>query len=531
MITAAAELIRAFEPILYFADGERFFPSDCKRYLERCALWNATPLYDPLSWHKGGASGAAPGPIIQRRKIGARKDELGTPGTRRTYLGEDQGGAFPFLQASGSDDRFLDLTGWKDGMDVPSPDGNRFANLDDLATVYNTPAAGDPGLKESRFWYHAEIFDGARLQRLIARNPDIPRVPPFVPQPLPSSKETVLLCYYLFFPGHDEALENCEPDGDLFGSYAGEWACISVLLTAAVVQVSIGGAALREEILPVAIGLTSRNVGEIGFLGGERRIGMRVHDWSSVKTVVRNPGQGKLPGIHPRIFVARGTHSLYLSEGKQPVPDFAPEDPSRRHCGRAELLNKTLDDLDEETARRHHHTWAGESPVVWTKALLFPLGLLWAGLEYSIARSARGMPLPGTRTPKQVDRPPDRDASDYFGLIIHPAEVDPLPPPVAPPSPGQPGPTKVTWPSSLDDEAKLETRIGGKLYSLRVDRVSADPLVRQVWWPGIEGRIGYSGRWGPRVATDPYLRRSGMTFPEFWEMFVAAFAKADSTDA
>jgi len=34
-------LIRQFEPILFFAPGERFFPSDAKRYVERCSLWDA----------------------------------------------------------------------------------------------------------------------------------------------------------------------------------------------------------------------------------------------------------------------------------------------------------------------------------------------------------------------------------------------------------------------------------------------------------------------------------------------------------
>ena len=56
------DVIRAFEPILYFAQGERFFPSDCKRYLERCALWNAVaPFDDHNSWHRN-----APGSFRRR---------------------------------------------------------------------------------------------------------------------------------------------------------------------------------------------------------------------------------------------------------------------------------------------------------------------------------------------------------------------------------------------------------------------------------------------------------------------------------
>jgi hypothetical protein len=72
----------------------------------------------------------------------------------------------------------------------------------------------------------------------------------------------------------------------------------------------------------------------------------------------------------------------------------------------------------------------------------------------------------------------------------------------------------------------LETKIDGHSYTILVDRVSQDDAIRQVWWPGIQAFSGYAGRWGPRVARDPKARRSGMKFPEFWEMFMSAFAKA-----
>ena len=46
----------------------------------------------------------------------------------------------------------------------------------------------------------------------------------------------------------------------------------------------------------------------------------------------------------------------------------------------------------------------------------------------------------------------------------------------------------------------------------------------QVWWPGESPGSGYRGRWGPRVANDPFGRRAGMRFPDFWRMFFLAFA-------
>ena len=40
-------LIHYYEPVLFFDPGERFFPSDVKRYVERCALYRATVPADP----------------------------------------------------------------------------------------------------------------------------------------------------------------------------------------------------------------------------------------------------------------------------------------------------------------------------------------------------------------------------------------------------------------------------------------------------------------------------------------------------
>ena len=37
------EILRKFEPILYFTAGERFFPIDVERYLAECSLWVHTP--------------------------------------------------------------------------------------------------------------------------------------------------------------------------------------------------------------------------------------------------------------------------------------------------------------------------------------------------------------------------------------------------------------------------------------------------------------------------------------------------------
>ncbi|HEX9468346.1 MAG TPA: hypothetical protein VF957_02270 [Bradyrhizobium sp.] len=514
MTIDVSDLIRAFEPILYFADGERFFPSDCKRYLERCALWNAVDPFDQnSSWRKSGP-GSFPAPIIQYRQVSGRPDEAGI------FLGTLQGGSFPFLYSGGPDDGFLELTGWTDGPAVSVKSQNHFANLDQLEKLYNSASAidGDSLLNGSRFWYHAEVFDVSRLRLLMMGSGAPANFREFFPTLLePELGEPLLLCYYLFFPGHDEGLVDCADvaDSDKFGSFAGEWACIALLLRNQSTDTPIGGGPAPQKWIPVTIGLTSRNVGDIGFLGGERRLGMRVFDFDlKVQTVPQNRGPAKQQGIHTRLFVAKGTHGLYLKESflGEAVPFFAPDDAAGQFCGATELLGKSLDDLQSESDA-NARPWVADPAVVWAKAIV---NLLWAGIEW-IAGGGGGFDSPGTRTPDQLDHPPQRDAPGYFGMIIHPAGVDP---------PNGATTKKSAWQFSLTDEARLETKIDGRRYSMLVDRVSADDLVRQVWWPGIQGFSGYSGRWGPRVARDPKARRAGMKFPEFWDMFMTAFVKS-----
>jgi hypothetical protein len=99
------EFIRAYEPILYFAPGERFFPADAKRYLERCALWNTVdPFTSHDSWHPPGGP---VGPIVDSGMISAKDGEPGT------FLGQQgPGGSLPFLVPDPKDERFLDVSGW-----------------------------------------------------------------------------------------------------------------------------------------------------------------------------------------------------------------------------------------------------------------------------------------------------------------------------------------------------------------------------------------------------------------------------------
>ena len=165
---------------------------------------------------------------------------------------------------------------------------------------------------------------------------------------------------------------------------------------------------MTETFSPIAIGLTSRNAGDIGFLGGERRVGMTVFDWNALTTVTHDRGAGKTLGQHARVFVAKGTHGLYPAPASpgtgfsQEVPFFAPDDSASRYCGAAELLDKSLEDLQDEAEDAADDTWVDDSEVFWTKVGV--LGFIWAGLEW-IAGGGGGINSVASKTPPQFDHP------------------------------------------------------------------------------------------------------------------------------
>jgi hypothetical protein len=100
----AFELARRFEPILYFHREEKFFPSDAKRYLERCALWQAESPFDVKdSW--GGKGKPFPrSPMIPSGQIAGVAVESGT------FLGSNP----DFLRNV----TFSNLAGWKNKAGV-----------------------------------------------------------------------------------------------------------------------------------------------------------------------------------------------------------------------------------------------------------------------------------------------------------------------------------------------------------------------------------------------------------------------------
>lgn len=261
--------------------------ADARRYIEHCALWKAVAPFDVKgSWTS----------LIPKEQIAAIGGEPGT------FLGDN-------LVDNAKEERFLDLAGWKDAAGAAEPDvtsgsKNVFSNREAVATLYNKDdaAGGNKTLRESRFWYHAELIKNERLRRLLSatRDPDLVKA-------LDTFSHAALLNYYFFFPAHDEALgEGCSNIEALeFGAYAGEWACMSVLLERNDPQ-----AAFR----PVLLGFSGRWLAPADPLSAAQAPADNDEAQRIVMKVVPFT-RARLTDEHPSLFVARGTHSIYLDPG------------------------------------------------------------------------------------------------------------------------------------------------------------------------------------------------------------------------
>jgi hypothetical protein len=79
-IDDVADLIRRFEPVLFFHPDERFFPSDAKRYVENSTIWTVegAKADDKTNWG-GSGPGHFPRHPKFRPPIAALAGEAGSP--------------------------------------------------------------------------------------------------------------------------------------------------------------------------------------------------------------------------------------------------------------------------------------------------------------------------------------------------------------------------------------------------------------------------------------------------------------------
>ena len=401
------------------------------------------------------------------------------------------------------------MTGWEPAGS-PFPPADRFAGLNRLAQRYRD----EPALNESQFWYHAEFFDFPRLRNLFSdagttnktNNDFMTLLEPMSGSPAVLT-DPALICYYLFYPGHDEGLQGCTgiSEAQQFGSFAGEWTCIALLLNRP---------DQNSPYTPKFVGLTNRNIGKIQVPGREVRTTMRIRPWSAMQL---------LGDTHPRFEVGKGSHGYFVpGETPSPLDPRTGADQSASDCG---LPKDVVDELAHSDDYGLGDALVSVFVIPWVKAaagagLGLSLGGLagagvgaLGGLIWGMAKGIDkmdGLHIRGTPSPN----PTIDTVGTPGGMVVHPKDV--LPPGLDPADP-----KVVEW-RSRDD-----VTIGDppRRYNSTVDRD------QQILWPddpapnppssGVPNpqRKGFTGRWGPRVAADMETRRSGMRFPMFWLIF------------
>ena len=478
-------LIKRFEPILFFHPDEEFFPVDAKRFVENAALWRSrTPLDDKRSWGGVLADPFPRAPQVVATKLSARSGEPGE---------------FKFGDAlgKGNDNRFLEMGGWKNQTEalektVTASSVNAYSNRDSIAETYRTTLA------DSRFWYHAEVFDNDRLKRLAARDPD-----QSLTKLVANRLDWKLLCYYLFFPAHQQTVGDgtCTViEAREVACHAGDWQCIAILLKG----IPGSGAATYT---PKFFGHTGSRPIKVD-VGGESVFPPFAFDedgFTVMKVEAWREGQPQLTDGHPRFYVALGSHSLYTSPGDHDVSPYL-DGQHPQKCG-------ILDAPAPIGPSKRYNPF----PAVWPI-----LGKLFAPLAVPFG-SLFGGPSVAAGLIELVR------SSGSFG--VGPSDSD-IPKPDS--APIRPGDGKTLKPRELsvpdagadvqDWKSQRTLAFGGRGYDCVVNRET------QLWWPNDDGKRGFWGRWGQHVTKDVLGRRAGPHFPDYVAMVLTALEYGNATN-
>jgi hypothetical protein len=310
----------------------------------------------------------------------------------------------------------------------------------------------------SRFWYHAELYDTIRLRGLMTAprrsGLDLGKV---FEKLLEKHPHPALLCYYFFFPGHRESLAPpCDADqyGMKFGNFAGEWACLALLLDRSNES---------ESYTPKWIGYTGRrNEGSKQGLDQEGRLGMTVEKWKE-RIGFSNQPLPETIDDHPPLFVSRWTHSLYLEPGDHEVKAY-PDESFPKWCGRFDGYEALNQYLQAQPAPEEE----GSPVAAWAKIVG---GLRLGGLPGVIAGAAltamEGLPLgPGSDDPQdealitlESSAPDVGPVPPQAGRIVHSSSIT------------------IAVPDHVPWAADQNVPIDGRHYDFIVDRAT------QIWCP------------------------------------------------
>lgn len=489
----AIDLARLYEPILHLHPEESFVPVNAKRYVEAAALWGAKASFDDkANW------GTAP--LVKAGKLSAVQGEAGT-----TYLGVQNN-----IVADAANERFLELGGWKNRDEVPEPGvtastTNPYVNRTEILRRYSTDLA------DSKFWYHVELFDTARLKDLASKV----KTGFDLSGTLGNFDNPVLLCYYFFYPAHEQSVGNgaCPNiEAREFASHAGDWQCFAVLLDGQ-------GPLSVDSYTPMFFGITgsrpasdpARGTFRPHAFDSEGRVAVKVEPWR--KGSASAPVQPDVVEGHPQFYVARGSHSIYTTPGAHEVSPYQ-ESKLPADCGKYDSPSAVppaspgTPGVPLKRDSFAENGWVIIAVKMRAGFVLGPIGALVglvAGIIEGIPKGFSSFGATGTPpfTPPGVD-PPNPDAAPAEagqGITVRPKDLS---------IPGV-SDDLFNW---VSDQAVSSP--SGRTYDFVVDRGT------QVWWPSDDGKKGFRGRWGQRVTTDPVPHRAGVKFPDFWKMMLSA---------
>jgi hypothetical protein len=481
------ELAVRFAPVLLVDATESYMPINAKRYLEHAALWPAkAPFDETKNW------GGVVGDPFPRKPTVPAGELRGVASEGGKFLGE------PALQlASGSDERFLELGGWKDRNEMSEP-----AVTESSANTYADRAAivtriGQPDLMNSRFWYHAEVIDPPTLFKIAGYSPAL-SLQSIVGQ----FTNPTLMLYYFFFPAHDQSVGGggCPNiEAREVSCHAGDWQCFALLADS---DGSGDAKGFRPRFFghtgarPSAVTVGATEAYRPFAFDRENRTVMKVEEWRAPTGIAAN--QPELDGEHPRFYVARNSHSLYTSAGAKAVDPYQYAE-TPQLCGKTDVPG--LNPPDDWPAS-HYPKAAAFLAKIMIGASFGPFGLiagaLAAGAEFKHWTDG-GHPL------TRPNDPPDPEVAPTPGgcIALRPKDIA-----VA----GVPADKLQNW------EVGRDVQIDGRHYDYLVDRKT------QAWWPAYDGSAGFRGRWGQQVTNDPLGRRSGPLFPDYPTMFLTALA-------
>ena len=485
----AIDFGRQYEPILYLHPSESFVPVNAKRYVEASALWAAkAPFDDKNSW---GTT-----PLVKSGQLSALSTEPGD------FLGKPD-----HILADTTNERFLEVGGWKNSAEASEPDvsansTNPYVDRQEILRRYGTDLA------DSKFWYHVELFDTARLKTLAGASTsglDLTKT-------LSNFANPIVLCYYFFYPAHEQSIDNngCPNiEAKEFAAHAGDWHCCAVLLDGQ-------GPPSPDTYAPLFFGITgSRPAPDVNgafrphAFDPEGRIALKVEPWR--KGSAATPVQPDVVDGHPQFYVARGSHSMYTTSGDHEVSPYE-ESKVPAGCGRYDSPSAVppasagTPDIPPNKDSFTENGWVILLVKMRAGFVLGPIGAL-VGLVAGIIEGAQHAfpPFAAGGSPPTI-----------------PPGVDPPNPDAAPTSPGQGitvRPKELAIPGISENQFNWVSDQGvsspaGRTYDFVVDRAA------QAWWPSDDGTKGFRGRWGQRVTSDPVPHRAGVKFPEFWKMML-----------